>query len=68
MWQLIFHPEKCKYMEITRKDKERNPSYKLNRIEVKRTEEEKDLGILMDKKLSFENHMAEKINKAKKII
>ena len=36
--------------------------------DIERTEAEKDIGVVIDNKLAFSDHLAEKINKANKIV
>ena len=44
------------------------PTYNMNNVLIKHSEEEKDLGVIIDSKLSFEAHMQSKINKANSIM
>ena len=56
-WLLKFHPEKCKYMNITRTN-EGNREYQLLDQNVTKVNEEKDIGVTLDTLLSFEKtHM-----------
>ena len=68
-WLLKFHPKKCKTMRIGR-SKVESYNYKL-RDElnpVMKTREEKDIGVIIDDKLSFEKHISEKVNTANSIM
>ena len=74
-WLLSFHPEKCCYMRLGPSTTE--PSYTMkdrdSKGEVKRhtlahTEAEKDLGVVIDKKLSFKNHVAQATAKANRTL
>lgn len=65
-WLLNFHPDKCKYMRIGRSDIE-DPGYKFE-TQLERTTSEKDIGVIFNEKLNFSEHLAEKINKANKIV
>ncbi len=69
-WEMKFHPEKCKVLHIG-KDQEAFP-YKMtadgNPVELEYTTEEKDLGVLVDNTLAFEQHAESCITKANKIL
>ena len=62
-WQLEFHPDKCVKMSINNKECE-NRTYKMNDITLKNVKQEKDIGVIVDDQLKFEDHMYEKIKKA----
>ena len=69
-WLLELHPDKCKTMTLGKID--HNPRYYLdttedNPFEISRTEEEKELGVIFDSKLTFDAHISEKVNKATKM-
>ena len=70
-WLLKFHPEKCKVMHLG-KAGDTEYSYKLKEgdtyHELSYTEEEKDLGVVIDGKLDFNRHINIKINKASSIM
>ena len=70
-WLLKFHPEKCKVMHLG-KAGDTEYSYKLKEgdtyHELSYTEEEKDLGVVIDGKLDFDRHINIKINKASSIM
>ena len=73
-WQLKFHPEKCCVLKLGQdrgtayymdtKDKDGNTT----RIRLKETQEEKDLGVTVDKALSFKNHVEEATLKANRVV
>ena len=73
-WQLKFHPEKCCVLKLGQdrgtayymdtKDKDGNTT----RIRLKETQEEKDLGVTIDKALSFKQHVAEATLKASRVV
>ena len=69
-WLLNFHPDKCKLLTLGRRKLETN--YHLvseNRNHnLECVEQMKDLGVIIDKDLSFEFHTQEKINKANRIM
>ena len=70
-WLLKFHPEKCKVMHLG-KAGDTEYSYQLKEgdtyHELSYTEEEKDLGVVIDGKLDFDRHINIKINKANSIM
>ena len=67
-WLLRFHPDKCKTMHIGNNNSE-PMSYKLkpdiSGMDI--TTSEKDVGVIIDNKLSFDLHIAEKVNKANSV-
>lgn len=65
-WLLKFHPQKCCFMRIGR-TKEEIFKYRMEE-ELKEVNSEKDLGVVIDNGLSFDEHLAEKVNKANKIV
>ncbi|RUM41879.1 MAG: hypothetical protein DSY80_08180 [Desulfocapsa sp.] len=75
-WLLKFHPDKCKTMTITRrKDPEARPYVMMKKVDggdvehiLSKVDNEKDLGIRVDAKLSFEQHISDKINKANQMM
>ena len=68
-WLLRFHPDKCKTMHIGNNNSE-PMSYKLkpdiSGMDI--TTSEKDVGVIIDNKLSFDMHIAEKVNKANSVV
>ena len=65
-WQLRFNATKCHHLHI---GKETGFSYTMEeqdggRISVSKVTEEKDLGIIIDKDLKFQHHIAESVKKA----
>ncbi|KAI8493802.1 hypothetical protein Bbelb_281490 [Branchiostoma belcheri] len=68
-WQLCFHPDKCTVLRIG----SGHPPYtytmkgKSGLIPLKFTTEEKDLGIIVDRDLSFEKHIAKITAKANQL-
>ena len=73
-WQLKFHPEKCGTLKLGRereteylmnsKDKDGNPI----RVKLKEVQAEKDLGVTIDKVLSFKRHVELATSKANRVI
>ena len=66
-WLLRFHPDKCKVLSAV-KQKTQQYKYTLCNKELQYSNKEKDIGIVVDNQLNFEDHMNEKINKANSIM
>jgi hypothetical protein len=66
-----FHPEKCKVMHLG-SNNQRNKYHMVKQDGTSHTltptEEEKDLGVLIDQKLSFSSHAQTQANKANRIL
>ena len=62
-WLLRFHPDKCKVMYIGRR-RDSEQQYKLRETTLQQADEEKDIGVIIDKDLTFDQHISEKVNKA----
>ena len=75
-WLLIFHPDKCKVMNITRKKVTEQRTYIMKRSSdngildhpLKVVKEEKDLGVTIDNSLTFRKHISMKVNKANQMM
>jgi len=64
-WMLKFHPDKCKTMRIGKSNIDlKEYSLKPGIPSMKYSTAEKDVGITIDNKLSFEKHISDKVNKA----
>ena len=67
-WLLKLNVNKCKYLTIHGKKAITDTAYGLmtiaGRQELERVSKIKDLGILIDEKLNFSDHLNEKVNKA----
>ena len=72
MYTLEFNPDPSKHATKLLFSQEEYPTYHphllFNGNEVSKVNEHKHLGLILDKKLSFEKHINEKFIKAKKII
>ena len=70
-WLLRFHPDKCKIMHVGTRA-EHDHVYTLNVDntvhELRYTDEEKDIGVIVDSKLEFDKHIYQQINKASSIM
>ncbi len=72
-WLLKIHPEKCKTMTISATGRESSEAdYRLGTEEeglhIERVTEEKDLGIVVDNSLSFDNHIEALANKGNMMV
>ena len=66
-WLLRFHPEKCKFMRVGTSEADEYV-YSMNNQNLTYVNSEKDLGVVIDEKLSFESHINEKVNKANMMV
>ena len=58
-WLLRFHPDKCNVLTAGRRNAPKY-EYKLCNTKLKYTNKEKDIGVVVDDQLNFEEHMNEK--------
>ena len=65
-WQMEFNSDKCQVMHIGKKNL--NNQYVLNNNNLKSTESERDLGILVDKSFKFSEHCNKVANSANAVI
>ena len=69
-WEMLFNPDPCKPAKevvISRKKKtQSHPAISLNNIQVERTSYQKHLGLLLDEKLNFKQHVDSAILKMNK--
>ena len=69
-WEMLFNPDPSKPAQevlFTRKKKIQNhPTISLNNIQVERTSHQKHLGIILDEKLNFKQHLDSIIPKVNK--
>ena len=56
-WQLKLNPAKCKVLTLTPRTKPVIGVYTIGREELERVQEMRDLGVLIDKKLTFGAHV-----------
>ena len=63
---LNFQPPKCRAMTLGGHGDE--PVYTLRGQEIARTTEEKDIGVTVDNKLTFDNHISAQISKANRVM
>ena len=62
--KMEFHPQKCQVMSITNKTKPLNHTYNIHDTPLQPTKTAKYLGITIDNKLTFNNHISEISSKA----
>ena len=68
-WLLNFHPDKCHVLTIGKfTDIKHAYPYCLDGNQLEHVFEEKDLGILIDSELTFEEHIAKQVKKANSIL
>lgn len=64
VWRMFFHNKKCHHMHIGNQDTA--AKYEMTqgeeKIEIERVKSEKDLGVIMDNKLNFREHITKKVN------
>jgi hypothetical protein len=69
-WNLYFNVLKCKVLHIGKKNEE--VKYKMfvenDILEIEITDEEKDLGVIFDKNLTFDGHISKIVTKANQIV
>ena len=69
-WKMLFNPDPCKPAQevvFSRKKKtQSHPAISLNNIQVERTSYQKHLGLLLDEKLNFKQHVDSPILKMNK--
>ena len=63
-----FNTSKCKVLTVTRKKQPLNYDYTLNHARLERVTEEKDLGVTVNKTLSWEKHVNSVAAKANKLL
>ena len=66
-WLLKFHPEKCKHMKISKSKNEETNTYRLLGQDIETVTQEKEIGVIIDSELTFENHLCEKVKNATSI-
>ena len=71
-WKMVFNPDPTKQaIEVifsSKKSEQNHPSLFFNGSEVCRVDKHKHLGLTLQKNLSFEKHLEEKLSKARKTI
>ena len=67
---LTFHPDKCVVMRIAKNQKKlaTKPYYNMDDTRLKTVEQEKDLGVVVDSQLKFEEHITRIVKKANSVM
>lgn len=65
-WQMMFHPDKCKVMHIGHNNKKRN--YFIGGQQIKKVDNEKDLGIVVSEDLKSKKHVAKTAKKGNQLL
>lgn len=63
-WQLQFNADKCHAMEIGEGIRRPHGNYKIGEIDLEKSQKEKDLGVMINSKLSPGDHINEQVRKA----
>ena len=63
-WLLKFHPDKCKFMHIGKNEPPDDFNYNLMNTPLNQVHQEKDIGVTLDDKITFECHISDKVKKA----
>mgnify|MGYP001796102237 CR=1 FL=1 len=64
VWDMEFNTDKCKILSVTNKKNIINYNYKMENVSLKSVTEEKYLGVVIDKKLSWLPHVKKISNRA----
>ena len=56
-WSMEFHPDKCKVLRITNKRKITDSKYIMHGTQLDVVDQEKYLGVILHKKLSWKPHI-----------
>jgi len=64
-WLIKFHPEKCYVMHLGKHNPEND--YIMSGHKLCKLESERDLGVIVDNNLTFDEHITEKVSKARQI-
>ena len=64
-WNMFFNHKKCKHLQVGNKSEQNTYTMQYNgeTHNLEHVEKEKDLGVIIDHKLSFSDHISEKVSK-----
>ena len=69
IWLLKFHPDKCKHMGIAiNKSTQLAHHYNMDGHLLEKSKCEKDIGVYIDEKLNFKQHINNAVNKANRVL
>ena len=67
IWKMLVNTKKCKHLHIGPSNpRDYFMPSDLGAVPIKKVEEEKDLGVIIDRKLNFRQHIAKKVSIAQK--
>ena len=67
-WRLNLNPTKCKLFKITLKKNIHPSSYKINNICLESVDIIRDLGVVLDRKLTFSDHISSIVSKGNRAL
>ena len=68
-WLLNFHPEKCHVLTLGKFENIKHTErFRINDTEMEHVFDEKDLGVVIDSELTFEEHISKQVKKANSIL
>ena len=69
-WQMVLNTDKCKVLPLGSRREEHQ--YELlignDRIQIEAVDKERDLGVVVDKELTFEDHILGQVKKARRVV
>ena len=68
LWGMNFNTDKCVYMTVTNKQKFIQNNYNINNVALKQKQVIKYLGVNIDSKLTFSQHVQEKCKRATTVL
>ena len=63
-WQMSFNVNKCKIMHIGKSEPKYIKDNVSNTHKIEQANQEKDLGVIFDKRINFQEHIKNKVNVA----
>ena len=68
LWGMGFNTNKCKHLCVTRRRNPLDSTYHIGKHELAKVTQEKDLGVMMNSKLTWHDHVINKVATANKIL